>query len=101
MLRMLLVKGGFKVSSLVAGVILMNWVGDTFRHALTDAEMGAMPVKRRTHECEIVTGRGTTVLPRPLAGALPGVPATSRCSAVQEQTFDEPAFARSDMAAKG
>lgn len=76
MLGMSSMMGEFKVSSLVDNIILMNWVelGDTFRHALTVAKMRAMPTSRATHECEIVNGRGMTVLPRPLAGALPVLP---------------------------
>lgn len=79
MLGMSSMMGEFKVSSLVDNIILMNWVelGDTFRHALTVAKMRAMPTSRTTHECEIVSGQGMKVLPRPLAGVLPVVPFAS------------------------
>jgi hypothetical protein len=44
----------------------MNWVeiGDAFRLGLTVAKMRANPTNRVTHECEIVNGRGLSVLPR-------------------------------------
>jgi circadian clock protein KaiC len=76
MLGMSSMMGEFKVSSLVDNIILMNWVelGDSFRHALTVAKMRAMPTSRTTHECEIVSGQGMKVLPRPVRGALPVVP---------------------------
>src|SRR6266581_3256557 len=76
MLGMSSMMGEFKVSSLVANIILMNWVelGDTFRHALTVAKMRGMPTSRTTHECEVVNGQGMKVLPRRLAVAVPSVP---------------------------
>jgi hypothetical protein len=53
----------------------MNWVeiGDAFRLGLTVAKMRANPTNRVTHECEIVNGRGLSVLPRqvPIAAVHP------------------------------
>jgi hypothetical protein len=68
--------GDFGMSSLVDNILLMNWVelGDTFRLGLTVAKMRANPTTRVTRECEIVSGHGLRVLPRPLpfpAGHLP------------------------------
>jgi circadian clock protein KaiC len=76
MLGMSSMMGEFRVSSLVDNIILMNWVelGDKFRHALTVAKARAMPTNRTTHECEIVNGRGMTVLPREVRVAVPTIP---------------------------
>jgi len=72
MLGMNSMMGGFRLSSLVDNILLLNWIelGDSFRLGLTVAKMRANPVDRTTHECEI-TGKGTRVLPRELKGALP------------------------------
>ena len=58
--------GDFAMSSLVDNIILMNFIelGDTFRHGLTVAKMRSNPVKRVTHECEVIDGKGMRVLPR-------------------------------------
>jgi len=66
MLGMSSMMGPFHMSSLVDNIILMNWIelGDAFRLGLTVAKMRANPTSRVTHECEIVNGRGLSVLPR-------------------------------------
>jgi circadian clock protein KaiC len=76
MLGMTSMMGDMTVSSLVDTIILMNWVelGDTFRLGLTVAKMRASPIVRRTHECEIVDGRGLRVLPRAIEGSVPALP---------------------------
>ncbi|MFN2572374.1 MAG: ATPase domain-containing protein [Gemmatimonadales bacterium] len=68
MLGMSSMMGDFALSSLVDNIVLMNWIelGDTFRHGLTVAKMRANPTTRRTHECEIVDGKGMRVLKRSL-----------------------------------
>jgi circadian clock protein KaiC len=68
MLGMSSMMGDFAMSSLVDNIILMNWIelGDTFRLGLTVAKMRANPTTRRTHECEILDGKGLRVLPRQL-----------------------------------
>jgi KaiC/GvpD/RAD55 family RecA-like ATPase len=73
MLGMSSMMGEFGMSSLVDNIILLNWIelGDEFRLGLTVAKMRANPVKRITHECEVVNGKGMRVLPRRLPAALP------------------------------
>jgi circadian clock protein KaiC len=71
MLGMSSMLGPWAVSSLVDNIILMNWVelGDEFRHGLTIAKLRANPVRRITHEVEIVDGQGMRVLPRTISAA--------------------------------
>jgi circadian clock protein KaiC len=73
MLGMSSMMGEFGMSSLVDNIILLNWIelGDEFRLGLTVAKMRANPVRRITHECEVVNGKGMHVLPRQLPAALP------------------------------
>ena len=68
MLGMSSMMGDFAMSSLVDNIILMNFIelGDAFRHGLTVAKMRSNPVKRVTHECEVIDGKGMRVLPRQL-----------------------------------
>lgn len=68
MLGMASMMGHFAMSSLVDNIILMNWaeLGDTFRLGLTIAKMRANQVNRTTHEVEIRSGQGMTVLKREL-----------------------------------
>jgi circadian clock protein KaiC len=73
MLGMSSMMGDFAMSSLVDNILLMNWVetGDEFRLGLTVAKMRANPTERITHECEILDGKGMTVLPRRLPPVAP------------------------------
>jgi circadian clock protein KaiC len=73
MLGMSSMMGEFGMSSLVDNIILLNWIelGDEFRLGLTVAKMRANPVKRITHECEVVNGKGMHMLPRQLPAAFP------------------------------
>jgi circadian clock protein KaiC len=66
MLGMASMMGDFAMSSLVDNILLMNWIeiGDAFRLGLTVAKMRGNPNARATNECEILDGRGMTVLPR-------------------------------------
>jgi len=75
MLGMSSMMGAFAMSSLVDNILLMNWIelGDLFRLGLTVAKMRANPTTRRTHECEILDGKGLHVLPRFLP-VIPVVP---------------------------
>ena len=72
------VMADYGVSSLVDNIVLMNFVelGDTFRHAVTVMKTRGNPVRRTTHEVEIVNGEGMRVLPRVIQGALPLLPFT-------------------------
>ena len=64
MLGMSSMMGDFAMSSLVDNIVLMNFIelGDTFRLGLTVGKMRSNPVIRRTHECEVVDGKGLRVL---------------------------------------
>lgn len=68
--------GPFAMSSLVDNILLMNWIelGDSFRLGLTVAKMRGNPVQRTTNECEIVNGKGLSVLPRRLQVVPPPTP---------------------------
>lgn len=68
MLGMRSMMGDFGMSSLVDNIVLMNWIelGDSFRLGLTIAKMRANSVDRITHECEVISGKGMTILPRVL-----------------------------------
>ena len=71
MLGMSSMMGDFAMSSLVDNILLLNFIelGDTLRLGLTVGKMRANPVKRVTHECEVVDGKGMRVLERELRGA--------------------------------
>jgi circadian clock protein KaiC len=71
MLGMSSMMGEFAMASLVDNIILMNFIelGDTFRLGLTVGKMRANLVNRRTHECEVVEGKGMRVLPSELPAA--------------------------------
>ena len=68
MLGMASMMGGFPLSSMVDNILLLNWVelGNRFRLGLSVAKMRANAVNRMTHEVEVYTGRGMTVLPHAL-----------------------------------
>lgn len=58
----------FAMSPLVDNIILMNWVelGDSFRLAMTIAQIRANPMDPITFEYEIPNGKGMRMLPRAL-----------------------------------